>query len=868
MTSDEETVRRMDGGRIVVAWLGSLAILTSAALNAAAPSAVTRVLVLHHYGQEVAFRSTFDPAIQEALRAASSGPIEIYVETIESYRFPAAAQSGLIPNYLRQKYAGRRIDVVIAVADAAVTFARQNRDVFGKAPIVAMAPMTRVDPGEDDVTGLQGALAIRETLGLALQLLPATERVFVVDGVLQRPEHVEEEVRRQFDAIDQHVGLEFLRDLPMADLVARLKGVPDRSIVLFLRQTMWDRTTSVDQREGLAQVVAASPVPIFSLAAESLGTGSVGGYAWQVRPDATRVADLAIRVANGKNPRAIPLGQATMRPTLDWRQLRRWGIPEERIPATALVLFRDRSLFSTYRSYILAGLLIFTAQFALIGSLLVQRGRRRRAEEESRNNDELYRSVVDAQSDLICRFLPDSTLTFVNDAYCRFWKKTREELVGTRFIDLIPPASHQAVLDHIVGLRSGTDSQEHEVTLPDGTIGWHHWINHVILDPRGQVVELQGVGRDITARKRAEEALGQLEARNSAILRAIPDLMFVLHRDGTYLDFHARDPTRLLAPPSMFIGRKVRDVMPPAIAETLMDALDRACVCDDMIVVEYEITVDEPRQFEARLVNAGGDRVLSIVRDVTESKRALALNRDLAGRLIASQEAERTRIARDLHDGVCQEVASFTVDISYLRQKGSDIQSHEAQETLFSLERRAAGVAETLRLLSHGLHPTVLHHIGLVAALHAHCGEVERQHQLQVRFFADGEVEPSSPLVALALFRIAQEALRNVARHGHARYATISLERDASDLVLTVVDDGAGFDPATARQNGGLGLVSIEERARLAQGEATIDSQPGGGTRIEVRLPVEVLDDGAGVESQQQADFSRSSATGRRISLE
>jgi signal transduction histidine kinase len=137
-----------------------------------------------------------------------------------------------------------------------------------------------------------------------------------------------------------------------------------------------------------------------------------------------------------------------------------------------------------------------------------------------------------------------------------------------------------------------------------------------------------------------------------------------------------------------------------------------------------------------------------------------------------------------------------------------------------------------------------------------------------VRFFADDAVEPSSPLVALALFRIAQEALRNAARHGQARYATISLERDASDLVLTVVDDGAGFDLATARQNGGLGLVSIEERARLVQGEATIDSQPGGGTRIEVRVPVEVVDDGAGVEPEHQAGFSRSSATGRRVSLE
>ena len=655
----------------------------------------------------------------------------------------------------------------------------------------------------------------------------------------------------------------------MADLVARVKAIPDRSVVFFVRQTIWDRTTSVDQREGLAQVVGASPVPIFSFAAETVGTGSVGGHVWQVRPDAIRVANMAIQVANGVNPGAMPPGQVTMRATLDWRQLQRWRIPEERIPPTALVLFRNRSFLSLYQGYVLAGLVIFTAQFALIGSLLVQRRRRRRAEEESRNNAERYRSVVDAQSDLICRFLPDATLTFVNDAYCRFWNKTREQLLGTKFIDLIPSPARQAVLDHIAGLRSGTDSQEHQVTLADGTVGWHHWINHVILDGRGRVRELQGVGRDITDRKRAEEAIGQLEARNSAMLRAIPDLMFVLLRDGTYLDYHARDPKRLLVPPDTFIGQRVRDVMPAEIADMLMDALERACLTDDTIVVEYELVVDVPRQFEARLVHAGGDRVLSIVRDVTESKRALALNRDLAGRLITSQEAERSRIARDLHDGACQEMASITVDLSYLRQRGGDIQSREGQEILLhALERRTAGVAETLRLLSHGLHPTVLHHIGLVAALQAQCAEVERQHQLQVRFVADGEVEPASPKVALSLFRITQEALRNATRHGHARYATVSVVRDERDLTLTIVDDGVGFDPVTARQSGGLGLVSIEERARLVQGEVTIDSQPGGGTTIDVRVPAEIVEQATDSDSDHHAAFSRPHATGRWISSE
>jgi signal transduction histidine kinase len=151
-------------------------------------------------------------------------------------------------------------------------------------------------------------------------------------------------------------------------------------------------------------------------------------------------------------------------------------------------------------------------------------------------------------------------------------------------------------------------------------------------------------------------------------------------------------------------------------------------------------------------------------------------------------------------------------------------------------------VAENLRLLSHGLHPSVLQHIGLVAALQAHCAEVERQHHLLVRFFAEGEVEPSSRLVALSLFRITQEALRNAVRHGHARHAAVSLARDGMDLKLAVADDGEGFDLAAARQNGGLGLMSIEERARLVKGQVTVSSRMGDGTTVDVRVPMGVTD--------------------------
>jgi signal transduction histidine kinase len=274
-----------------------------------------------------------------------------------------------------------------------------------------------------------------------------------------------------------------------------------------------------------------------------------------------------------------------------------------------------------------------------------------------------------------------------------------------------------------------------------------------------------------------------------------------------------------------------------------MRALERAFVTDDTVVAEYVLMMGGLRYFEARIVSIDADRALTIVRDVTHARRAQEMNRSLAGRLLTSQEAERTRIARDLHDGVCQEVASIAVDVSYLRQRIAGFDGTEVQQVLLAIERRAAGVAEALRRLSHGLHPTVLHHIGIVAALQAHCAEVERQQHLRVTFESGGEVEPVGPRVALSLFRIAQEALRNATHHGRARQVTVSLFRTASNgLEMTVLDDGAGFETAAAGSNGGLGLVSIEERVRLVHGEVEIRSAPGHGTSIRVRVPAGAAD--------------------------
>jgi PAS domain S-box-containing protein len=121
--------------------------------------------------------------------------------------------------------------------------------------------------------------------------------------------------------------------------------------------------------------------------------------------------------------------------------------------------------------------------------------------------EERYREVVNSQTELICRFLPDTTLTFANEAYCRYFGRRREDLIGHSFLDLIPESARQATLEHVVSLVQNPRvvANEHEVVRPDGSIGWQQWLNHAVRGRDGRVIEFQGIGRDITDRKHAEE---------------------------------------------------------------------------------------------------------------------------------------------------------------------------------------------------------------------------------------------------------------------------------------------------------------------------------------------------------------------------
>jgi two-component system sensor histidine kinase UhpB len=146
-------------------------------------------------------------------------------------------------------------------------------------------------------------------------------------------------------------------------------------------------------------------------------------------------------------------------------------------------------------------------------------------------------------------------------------------------------------------------------------------------------------------------------------------------------------------------------------------------------------------------------------------------------------------------------------------------------------------LAESVRRLSHDLHPDVLRHVGLAAALRAYCADLSVA-PLVVTCSTEGEFDSVHPHAAVCLYRIAQEALHNVVKHAHASHAHVRLARELHDAELTIADDGRGFNLQTGRNGSGLGLVSITERARLSGGTVSIVASVNKGTQVRVRLPL------------------------------
>jgi signal transduction histidine kinase len=339
------------------------------------------VLTIHWGAEDFPGTPTLDAALREALQSKPDSPVNYFVEYLETEAFPKSAQT--LRDYIRQKYQGRRIDVVIANTTPSLQFALTNRhELFPGASIVFLAgaiPTEVTNHQVARVTGIISDAGFAETLELALKLQPATRRVFVVSRTPADPDYPKR-VRAALSAFSGRVELTFLHEVSVPRLLYAIQQIPAGSLILYTRYTPDDADSVADTVEVARLMAQVSPVPIYGTTSLYMGTGVVGGMMRSSKTLGARLGEMAHQILEGARPEAIPVEKAERVPTFDWRQVRRWGIDPSLLPQGSDIHFRTQTAWEAYRWHVIGAIAVVAAQLLLIAGLLTQRAKRRRAE--------------------------------------------------------------------------------------------------------------------------------------------------------------------------------------------------------------------------------------------------------------------------------------------------------------------------------------------------------------------------------------------------------------------------------------------------------------------------------------------------------
>jgi PAS domain S-box-containing protein len=377
-------------------------------------------------------------------------------------------------------------------------------------------------------------------------------------------------------------------------------------------------------------------------------------------------------------------------------------------------------------------------------------------------------------------------------------------------------------------------AEDVRVVWQDGTIHWLRSRGRFQYAANGEAERSLGISLDITDRKMAEDKLREYERA----VEGSGEMIAAVDREYRYLIANnqflkMRNMTR-----EQVVGRFAHEVLNKGFFEAI--AKPRLDECFQGRVVRYETKYSYPEIGERDIFVSyfpieganGIDRVACILQDITDQKRAEETLAGMTRKLIDSQEQERVRIARELHDDINQRIVLVTIELEQLQQSPSEVESR-VQE----LRKSLVELSNDLQALSHDLHSSKLEYLGVVAGMKSWCTEFAARQKMEIDFKSD--VPSAPPLdVGLSLFRVLQEALHNSAKHSGVRRVEVRLHKGSNEIHLTISDLGKGFEVEAALQGSGLGLTSMRERVRLVNGTFSIQSKPMSGTTIHVRVPL------------------------------
>ena len=479
--------------------------------------------------------------------------------------------------------------------------------------------------------------------------------------------------------------------------------------------------------------------------------------------------------------------------------------------------------------------------------------KRKEAEKILRDSEERFRQLADNIREVFWMTdVAKSEIIYVSPAYEEIWGRSVASLYNSPqdWLSAIHPADRERIEQAAKTKQvSGEYNETYRIVRPDESVRWVQDRAFPIADDSGKIYRVVGIAEDVTAQKQVWDALRENEARKSAIMNVALDAIITIDHTGKIIELNAAAESIFNNDRARLLGENMKEIIPRSLRRWFEDGLAHHFSSEKGPAagsrIEMPILRSDGSQFPAEVtiarINLQGEPTFTVfVRNITQRKQADAELRSLPQRIIKAQEVERSRVARELHDGVNQIIAAVKMRLQNVQESLPTFLAG-TREILGRCDGLLAKSLEENRRIAHNLHPADLTNLGFSTACQNLCREFQSRTGLRVQRRITLPAKKRLPsAIELTLFRIVQEAINNIQKYALAKSVKLEIGYRDKFVFLEIQDDGLGFDSkkfAKREKGHGLGMTNMRERALSLGGSCEIRSAPNKGTLVSVRIP-------------------------------
>jgi PAS domain S-box-containing protein len=626
-----------------------------------------RIVIIHSNESTLPASVLVDQSLRAAMQAGASYPLEFFSEFLDVVRFPEPPYLNRTAAFLRDKYADRPADLVVAVGPQALDFLSERRtSIFVTSPLIFAGiseESLRQRTLPSGVTGIVSRFDPVPTLELALRLQPNTRQVVVVTGASAFDKSWEAKVRGALYRYNSRFEAIYLSGLPLPDLLRELGRLPRDTVVLYLSVFQDGTGEHMVPRDVARLVSEAANAPVYALYDTYMGQGVVGGYMDTFEAIGRETGELGLRILAGKEPEhQLPREAATHSYRIDWRQLRRWGLSEALLPPGSIVHFEEPPLWETHTDEILVASGLLLLQALLIVALLLQARQRRRAEESLRDSEERISLAAVSANLGLWRWDATTDLVWATD-HCRqiYGLAPQAPLTVQTFLATVHPDDRpwtRRSLERAAATGRPFDA-EYRVVLADGSVRWVGAKGRSMRNGSNAPARMTGVAIDITERKQAEEAMRESEARYRVVAETASDAIITIDQKSIILFANPAAEKIFGYSVAEMIGSELTMLMPDYLRRIHRASVERYVETGRRHISWEGVElpgVDKtgriiPLELSfAEFVSNGQRYFTGIVRNITERKRAEEALRESEERYRNVVETQTELICRYLPD--------------------------------------------------------------------------------------------------------------------------------------------------------------------------------------------------------------------------